>query len=64
MAEFIVFKAGLDQPTEMVFTDTLENACNLKVLKEQDGFDWEIAEVLPQDNWVFKLYRWFHRRLD
>ena len=65
MAEYVVFKVHtFEAANEVHFAYDLEDALNLKTLKEADGFEWEIAEVLPTDSWVFRLYRWFHRRAD
>jgi hypothetical protein len=66
MTKYVVFKSNtFEVENQVLFAYTLEDACNLQTMKEAEGDDeWEIAEVLPRDNWVFRLYRWLHKRTD
>ena len=66
MAEYVVFRTNtFEVQNEVHFAYDLEDALNLCTMKRaEDGHDWEIAEVLPQDSWVFRLCRWLHKRTD
>lgn len=64
MAEYVVFKIHVYEPAnEVYFAYSLAEALDRKQQQEQEtDSEWEIAEVLPTDNWLIKLILWAHKR--
>lgn len=64
MAEYIVFRADVFGPSnEVHFVYSLDDALDRHGELERDtGKEWGIAEVLPTDSWIVRLYLWLHKR--
>jgi hypothetical protein len=62
MAEYVVFRAALYEDVNLHVVDGLGDALDIQDILSEDGSYWEIAEILPTDNWLIKLILWLHKR--
>lgn len=64
MAKYVVVKdSGGEVNTELYYQYHLEDALTFRDYKQgAEGGSWFIAEVIPEDSWVIKLYLWFKKR--
>ena len=68
MAVYVIYKAHGDpvgEPSnEVYFQYHLEEAITFLDFKNASGeHEWQLAEVIPTDSWVLKLFRWIYKKV-
>ncbi len=64
MAKYVVFKdSGGEVQTDLFYQYHLEDALTFRDYKQAyDKGNWLIAEVIPEDSWVIKLYLYMKKK--
>ncbi len=64
MAKYLVVKdSGGEVNAEVYYEYHLEDALTFRDYKQasEEG-RWHIAEIIPEDSWVIKLYLWLKKK--